>query len=576
MSREALERAGQELWTDTELLPDFVGTDGNDVLTPNSAGVTWGMDGDDILVSEDNGYLNFLVGGDGDDIYVIEPGSVSFIQAGDGHDKLDVSSFANRNNPFILVSEAYSYPWRMSATSRNELNFLYDPITKTTIACNDRYRLRGTIESIIYDKSVEFGEVVYNSEVDGRKFEWPEIFQLHDEYLNNQRFNNIPAKAWNYFNELINLDIEHRGRDFYQRVGNSSAPVLRDYLTGEDRQTVLDALLLEIEVINDFYDQILNQLSPDLPDPQALAFQTRPTIELGLGQDEIYIHENSNISLPIIHTADYTDGRSTGISANIFYDSSILALPVSTSGLQDNVLTAGSITNNGITTEGTLIHDSSLWNDIEDLDNDPSTDMFMNVTWGDTSGEFPNVEGSQIGSITFNTADNLVDPVTGQKTTTTVNIIPVEAPTGYQTRNKSILFTPYDPQYSLDVDGDGEVSALGDGLMIIRKLFGYAFAGNSLTSKAISTKATRSADEIHDYIQTGIDNLSLDVDKDGKVTALGDGLMIIRRLFGSAFAGDALTSKAISHESSYIQDSSPWEAISHNIDKLMPPDQPLA
>ena len=52
----------------------------------------------------------------------------------------------------------------------------------------------------------------------------------------------------------------------------------------------------------------------------------------------------------------------------------------------------------------------------------------------------------------------------------------------------------------LDVDGNGKVSALGDGLMIIRKLFGAAFDGSKLTDKAISNDATRTTDEIHDYI----------------------------------------------------------------------------
>ena len=52
----------------------------------------------------------------------------------------------------------------------------------------------------------------------------------------------------------------------------------------------------------------------------------------------------------------------------------------------------------------------------------------------------------------------------------------------------------------LDVDGDGSVTALGDGLMVIRKLFGAAFAGEALTSKALSNNASRSTDEIHEYI----------------------------------------------------------------------------
>ena len=100
----------------------------------------------------------------------------------------------------------------------------------------------------------------------------------------------------------------------------------------------------------------------------------------------------------------------------------------------------------------------------------------------------------------------------------------------------------------LDVDGDGSVTALGDGLMVIRKLFGASFDGDKLTSKAMSNDATRTTDEIHKYIQYGIDDKTLDVDGDGSVTALSDGLMIIRKLFRTAFAGDKLTAQAISND----------------------------
>ncbi len=44
------------------------------------------------------------------------------------------------------------------------------------------------------------------------------------------------------------------------------------------------------------------------------------------------------------------------------------------------------------------------------------------------------------------------------------------------------------------------MTAFGDGLMVIRKLFGSAFSGTDLTAKAISVDATRDTDEIHDYI----------------------------------------------------------------------------
>ena len=52
----------------------------------------------------------------------------------------------------------------------------------------------------------------------------------------------------------------------------------------------------------------------------------------------------------------------------------------------------------------------------------------------------------------------------------------------------------------LDVDGDGQVTALGDGLMVIRKLFGRAFNGDRLTENVMAHNATRTTDEIHEYI----------------------------------------------------------------------------
>ena len=60
------------------------------------------------------------------------------------------------------------------------------------------------------------------------------------------------------------------------------------------------------------------------------------------------------------------------------------------------------------------------------------------------------------------------------------------------------------------------------------------------------------------------------MDRDGRTTALGDGLMVIRRLFGSAFAGEALISKAIGPESPYYGEDNAWEMVADNIDALNP------
>ena len=76
--------------------------------------------------------------------------------------------------------------------------------------------------------------------------------------------------------------------------------------------------------------------------------------------------------------------------------------------------------------------------------------------------------------------------------------------------------------------------------MFIRKLFGAAFDNEKLTFKAISDDATRTTQEIHDLIQGAIDDKTLDVDGNGQVSALGDGSMMSRKLFVPNFGRDKL------------------------------------
>ena len=102
--------------------------------------------------------------------------------------------------------------------------------------------------------------------------------------------------------------------------------------------------------------------------------------------------------------------------------------------------------------------------------------------------------------------------------------------------------------FNLDVDGNGRIEAFSDGFMILRKMFGDAFEGDALTDKVLPSDANRNTQEIHDYIQSGIDSGALDVDGSGRVEAFSDGFMILRKMFGDAFEGDALTDKVISSD----------------------------
>jgi hypothetical protein len=207
--------------------------------------------------------------------------------------------------------------------------------------------------------------------------------------------------------------------------------------------------------------------------------------------------------------------------------------------------------------------------DTSNTDGDTSTDKFIPINVASFSGSFPSgTTPIKLADLIFKAADKAIDPLTGLMDTK-INFSQTEAAQGYGFQATAASLKPM--SFSLDVDGDGKVTALGDGLMVIRKLFGAAFAGDALTSKAISPNATRTTAEIHDFIQQGIDAGYLDVDKDAKITALGDGLMVIRQLFGAAFAGDALTNKAISTSSPYFGQSNAFSWISGNIEAMRMP-----
>ena len=78
--------------------------------------------------------------------------------------------------------------------------------------------------------------------------------------------------------------------------------------------------------------------------------------------------------------------------------------------------------------------------------------------------------------------------------------------------------------FNLDVDDDREITALTDGLITIRYLFG--FSGESLISGALGSEALRnSPEQVIDYLEEN--RTTLDVDVDGTTTALTDGLLVI-------------------------------------------------
>jgi hypothetical protein len=93
---------------------------------------------------------------------------------------------------------------------------------------------------------------------------------------------------------------------------------------------------------------------------------------------------------------------------------------------------------------------------------------------------------------------------------------------------------------TLDVDANGVLDPLMDGVLIARYFFG--FRGPALISDAVGEDCDRcTAGEIEDYL----DEIRpvLDIDFDGEIEPLEDGLLILRHLFG--VSGAPLVSGAV-------------------------------
>jgi hypothetical protein len=96
----------------------------------------------------------------------------------------------------------------------------------------------------------------------------------------------------------------------------------------------------------------------------------------------------------------------------------------------------------------------------------------------------------------------------------------------------------------LDIDGNGQYDALSDGVLLLRYLFG-GFEGDDLINGAVATNATRNLTEINTYLQTSIESGYFDIDGNGVVDALSDGIIGMRYLFGG-FEGNTLIDGAMS------------------------------
>ena len=81
---------------------------------------------------------------------------------------------------------------------------------------------------------------------------------------------------------------------------------------------------------------------------------------------------------------------------------------------------------------------------------------------------------------------------------------------------------------SWDFDGNGTADALTDGLLLLRYTFNLR--GESLTNGAIAIDSPMSASDVEGLLASN--STIADIDGNGIVDALTDGLLLLRYLFG--------------------------------------------
>ena len=108
-----------------------------------------------------------------------------------------------------------------------------------------------------------------------------------------------------------------------------------------------------------------------------------------------------------------------------------------------------------------------------------------------------------------------------------------------------------------DVDGNGVDDALTDGLLVLRHEFGLT--GETLTAGALAPDATVTSPEaIANFINHRAS--VFDLDGNGSLDALTDGLLLLRHLFG--LSGDAMTNGVIGFGATRTS----YDQIKSNID----------
>ena len=217
-------------------------------------------------------------------------------------------------------------------------------------------------------------------------------------------------------------------------------------------------------------------------------------------------------TLPISYTVSDDNATLPGLGLRIHFNSS---------WLQWNGLSQ-------VLNQDLILQDYGTRQDVDDLDNDPSTDRYVAIAWASLQGDWPGNLPVSLFNLNVHIPEQLA---LGEQTT--IRFTSADTAAGYGFESTPVTITT---AMNLDIDNNGQVKALEDGLIIMRYLFG--FPQGDLFANLLPGNGLRGQSEMLYYLGQAEAQI-LDVDGNGEAKALTDGLLIIRYLFfGESFAVD--------------------------------------
>jgi alpha-tubulin suppressor-like RCC1 family protein len=280
------------------------------------------------------------------------------------------------------------------------------------------------------------------------------------------------------------------------------------------------------------YDPAFDQDDSDITH-QYQVISTNPLIAKARPGDAFLVDVN--------YTTSDKNSETTGLGLAIHFNSAFMEF----AGFS-NVLTESLAGNFQNLTTAEILKDESD----ENVPNDgfEDTDKVIIIGWVDDLGE-PNWPGTDVKlpvclcTLKFNVKSE------AQGITFTDRSVIRFSSTSKDTRYQfyapptTVALEPF----NFDIDGDGQVNALTDGILIVRYLFGLIVYNDTIHSDLIDPEAIRTTNsDIWTYLNSGYG--MLDIDGNNTSDSLTDGLLILRYMFG--IEGDALIENAISIDAS--------------------------